>query len=299
MEQLVDIEAAVRTPGPLRRNYGSLTALATSIRDEGMRHPLVLWKDGTLISGARRHRACLLLARPIQAAVFVHTIEDAAKHLLGDNEDDYLALPWKISEMCRLWELLRRLDEPAAILRGDAARRRGVELRRQTQGGKRKPGRNPDHAADYQLSVLCGPFGMSATTAKRVWAIYSLAYGGAGDVYASDERRQLAREVMQLVDAGESSIYAGYSRLTVDRGPAPRLKARPTEVLEPAAARTQLAAWDRSLPQLEGMVAGLVELGPPNPALTWDQVSPVYTRLMYARRELEKIINKMREISKS
>jgi hypothetical protein len=292
-ERFVDIES-VRIP-PLRTSTGALAALSASIRDEGMRRPITLWKDGTLLSGSRRWRACVLLRRPAIQAVFVDTIEDAAKRLLGDNEDDYLALPLKLSEVCRLWELLRHLDAPAAALRADAARRRGVELRRLTQAGQRQPGRSA-HSEDYVLSVLCAPFGMSSSTAKRLWIIHCTATG-CGNVQATDERREQARDALKLIDAGESSIYSAYDRLTSDRGPAPR--PRPVATPGPVPAARQITAWSKSLPQMEGLVAGLAELGPPNAELTWDQVGPVHARLMTVRRDLEKIIKKMRETSES
>ncbi len=292
-EHLISTES-VRTPR-LRDHVGALGALGASIRDEGMRHPVTLWKDGTLISGARRHRTALLAGASHIQAVFVDTIEDAAKNLLRDNEDDYLALPWKWTEVCRLWELLRRLDEPAAAIRTDQARRRGVELRRQTTSGKRKPGRDANHSEDYALTVLSGPFGVSYSTAKRLWAVYGLAYG---TTEATNERREDAREAMRNIDAGESSIYANYSRLTSDRI-APVSRPRRVEPVEAAPAARQAAAWAKSLPQMEGLVAGLTELGPPNAELSWEQIGPTYTRLMAVRRELEKIIKQMRESNKS
>jgi hypothetical protein len=139
--------------------------------------------------------------------------------------------------------------------------------------------------------------GCRRPTAKRLWIIHSTATG-CGNVQATDERREQARHALKLIDAGESSIYSAYDRLTSDRGPAPR----PRPVAEragPVPAARQIAAWSKSLPQMEGLVAGLAELGPPNAELAWDQVGPVHARLMTVRRDLEKIINKMRETSKS
>jgi hypothetical protein len=292
-EQLISIEAP-RTPH-VRRGTGRLNTLADSIRHDGLRHPIVLWKDGTLLSGTRRHRACLLLGRERIPAVFVDTIEDAAKHLLADNEDDHLAVPMKWSEVCRLWELLRRLDEPAAVQRGAAARRRGVELRRLTEAGKRNPGRSRQHSEDYVLGVLGPTFGMSASTAKRLWAVYEMAYV-PGEL--ADDKREQAREALRRIDAGEASIFACYAHLRSGH-PAPASPLRPGGPAVPAAARVQRAAWDRSLPQMEGLVAGLAELGPPNAELTWEQVAPVYARLSAVRRDIEKMIKKMREINPS
>lgn len=283
---------SVRIPH-LRDSYGSCMALGASIRDDGLHRPVTLWKDGTLISGGRRLFAHLLIEKPGIQAVFVDNIEDGAKRMLGDNEDDQLALPWKWSEVCRLWEMLRRLDAPAAAKRADAARRRGVELRKQTQTGKRKPGRSHNRSDDYVLGVICEPFGISAATARRIEVVYHTGYG---TVDAPDEKRELAREVMRAIDES-GNVWANYQRLTGARHTVTR--PRPAEVVEAAPAARQLTAWAKSLPQMEGLLAGLTELGPPNTDLTWEQVGPVHTRLMAVRRELEKMIKQMRESNQS
>lgn len=289
-ERLIRTES-VRIPR-LRDEVGSCLDLSNSIRDEGLRRPITLWSDGTLISGRRRLFAHMLLNCNNIQAVFVDTIEDAAKRLLGDFEDHYPARPWKWSEACRLWELLRRLDEPAAAVRLDAARRRGVELRRKTQAGQRRPGRSHNRSDDYVLGLICQPFGISAATAHRVEVVYHTAYG---TLEATDERRELARQVMADMDA-TGNVWGNYQRLMGTR-PAMVTRPRPVVTTEAAPAARQRAAWDRSLPQMEGLIAGLVELGPPNAELTWVEVGPVHGRLMAARRELEKMIKQMKEIS--
>lgn len=282
----------VRIP-PMRTSYGSCAALAASIEATGLERPITLWRDNTLISGGRRLFAHLLLERLRIPAVIVGTIEDAAKRMLADNQADHLALPWKWSEVCRLWEVLRRLDAPAAVKRADESRRRGVELRKQTQAGQRRPGRSQSRTDDYVLGVICEPFGISGATARRIEVVYHTGYG---TMPAPDEKRALARELMANID-DSGNVWANYQRLLGERRPVSR--PRPVETAEPAPAARQLAAWSKSLPQMEGLAAGLIELGPPNSDLTWDQVGPVRTRLMAVRRELEKIINQMRENTQS
>lgn len=295
MAETVVRTESVRIPRH-RSSTGSCMKLAASIRDEGLRRPICLWRDGTLISGERRLFAHLLMEIPRIQAVFVGTVEEAAKHLLQDNEEGHLAVPQKWSEICRLWQTLRHLDEPAAVQRAEIARRRGVELRRLTQSGARPPGRSRSRSKDYVLEVVAEPFGISPTTAWRVESVFRTA---AGLTDASDERRELAQEIMADFDNG-GHISTGLNRLN-GRTPAPARPERPRAVapVEAAAARVQLAAWDRSLPQLEGLVAGLVGMGAPNAELTWEQVGPVHARLSAIRRELEKIIKQMKEINKS
>lgn len=296
-EVSINIES-IRIP-PYRDHYGVLSDLGDSIKTDGLRHPITLWKDGTLISGARRLRTQFLMAgapggsqyRQIRA-VFVETIEDAAKRLLIDSQDEDQALPMKVEEMCRLWEVLRQLDEPAAVQRLAAARRRGIELRKATLAGKRKPSRS-GYSTDYVLDTLAPAFGISGTTASRQWAIYMLASAAA----QPEERREQARQAMRDIDSGVSSLWRAYSELFSGRKP---VKARPRPAAppaEPVPAARQLATWNRSLPHLEGLVAGLIEVGPPNSDLTWDQVGPVHARLSTVRRDLEKIILKMKEFA--
>jgi len=279
----------------IRDVYGSCVQLGISIRDEGLRRPITVWSDATLISGARRLRAAQLVGQQRIQAIFVDNIEDAAKRLHDDMQDAYLSRPYTWTEVCRLWGVLRRLDAPAAAVRAEVSRRRGVELRRLTMAGKRKPGRERSRTEDYALGVISAPFGMSEATAKRLWTVYSMANGL---METTDERRELAVTAMRSLDAGDGSISAAYERLIHDR-PTLAARPRPKDQIESAAASRQSTAWTRSLPQMEGLVAGLVELGPPNAELAWDQVEPVRARLMAVRRDLEKIIRQMKETSKS
>ncbi len=300
---------AVQVPTPAVRDNSDdlarrLADLGKSIRDEGLQHPITLWGGnvpgsyGTLISGARRLRAYFVMAGAPDGrkfrhipAVFVDTIEDAAKRLLADNQDERNYFPMKWVEVCRLWELMRKLDAPAALIRADVARRRGVELRRATLAGKRRPGKF-SYSEDYVLHVLAEPFGISESTATRLWAIYVMST----DPACALELRTAARRALEDIDAGNSSIYTNYTRLKSGRTTLPARR-KTTGPIPPAPAARQLAAWERSLPQMEGLVAGLAELGPPHPDLTRKQVGPTQDRLAAVRRDLDKMIKTMKEIA--
>lgn len=280
-----------------RTSFGALAPLGTSIRDEGLRHPIALWSDGTIISGTRRLRAHFLLAgapggeryRKIRA-IFVDTIEDAAKRIITDNEDDYLREAMKPSELCRLWQTGRMLDAPAARRRREEARRRGVQLRKQTLEGERTGGRF-SYSEDHFLNVMSQPFNMSEATASRLWRIFDLANTEATGDKAMDARDR-ARNALRLLDEGKASISGAYTAII--RGHrVPTVRSEPQGKAAPA--DKQLAAWERSLPALEGLAFGLAELGPPHPDLTWEQVGPVRARLAAVRRELDKITKKMKE----
>jgi hypothetical protein len=277
-----------------RASNGSCLDLGKSLQDAGQLRPIALWRDGTLISGERRVFAAMLVKIPRLQAVYIGSIEEAAKHLLADNQDPTEAFPQKWSDVCRLWQTLRRLDEPAAVKRADENRRRGVELRRLTEAGARTPGRANSRTDDYVLSVICEPFGVSQATASRAEKIYRVA---CGLIEATDERRELAMRLLADIDNG-GPVWRAYQQLRGEDAPRPeRLRPVSAPVASVGAAK-QRAAWNKALPQLEGLISGLIELGPPNPKLTWEQVGPVHARLSAARRELEKMIKQMKETSK-
>lgn len=303
-ETVINIES-VRIP-EVRDSYGILSDLGHSIEFDGMLRPITVWSDGTLVSGARRLRTHFLLAGTPDGgqyhkirAVFVDNIEDAAQQLTDDLAHGLLAVPMKPTELCRLWAVLRKLDEPAAVRRADAARRRGVELRRAALRGERSPGRS-GYSTDYMLRVVAAPFGLSESSAARLNTIYRLAH-------SDDPRADQARMALKSIDEGNTSIWACYDSIVTKRStpppePAPMQQpaapVTPAPTPPPASAARQLAAWGRVLPQMQGLIAGLIELGDPADGLTWDQAGPVHAQMSAIRRDLEKMIKKMKESAK-
>lgn len=290
---------SVRIPG-YRATPGSCRDLAKSIDSDGLRHPITVWSDGTLVSGERRLRAHILLGRDSIPAMFVSTIEDAAKRLLADNQDDHLARPMLPSDMCRLWSRMRILDEPAAIQRSAESRRRGVHLRREVLSGARKPGRAPGGGSgeEYLITVMSEPFGLSAATAARTDRIYRTGYTDAFD--ASDADRELARALMKDLDDGATSVWSAYQVLLGHEKVARPKKGSTAKITSPTvsvSSSKQLTALDKALPLMEGAMQGLTALGAIHKDLTWEQVGPYHARLRRIRRDMEKMINQMREFS--
>jgi hypothetical protein len=296
-ENMIPVDQ-LTSPDYRRAQYDGLAKLMASIENGGLRHPVTAWTGNLVISGSRRvaaYRALVAMGHEQYrniSVVHVDNIEDAAKRVMEGNGDEGQSAPMKPSDLCHWWDVMRGLDAPAAARRLDEARRQGVALRRATQAGKRQPGRSHTRGRgiEYQLSILAEPFGMSEATASRLYAIHQMTQRKS----LPADRRQAAADALDILDRGESSIWRSYAALLAGRNPTPNsLRAAPASTPVPAA--RQVASWDRALPKLEGMVAGLVELGPPNPDLTWHEVGPVHARLAKARRDLEKIINKMRE----
>ena len=75
---------AIRVGQRFRRDMGDLSVLATSIRELGLLHPLVVSTDSTLIVGARRLEACRLLGWP-EVPVRVVNLEDPVRAEFHEN----------------------------------------------------------------------------------------------------------------------------------------------------------------------------------------------------------------------
>lgn len=288
--QEVTIRTEVVRLSDIRRDYGDLDELRKSMLVDGLRHPITVWTDCTLVSGSRRLRAQLLNGRDEIKAVFVDNIEDAAARLTIDNADETAAKPMAWSEICRLWELLRILDEPNAVRRADAARRRGVALRKQTQSGARPAGRARSRTENYLLAVASKPFGIGEASASRAMTLYRWA----NDLDRTPEERERATRLLSDLDEGRGSIWSNFAKLTGQQA-IPTKKPKQQHNGPSLPPNEQIAAWNRSLPVLEGLIDGLLRLGPPHEDLDWNQLGPVSNRLSAARRELEKIIRKMKE----
>lgn len=273
-----------------RSGLGSLTQLRASLLRDGFRHPICAWPDGTVISGERRLVAAIMAGADTVPVEYVSTIEDAAKRLTEDNEDDYLAKARTWSEVCELWEVLRRLDGPAAQKRRRDNIQRGQEMRRAVLAGKRKPGRASGRGQDYFLTVLAPPFGISDATARRIVCIHRAAKEMGPN--------SLAAELMRDVDLHKGAVWKSYQRLLGHDPDAPHVPTKPKPAPPPplpsAAAAQQLQALSNAEAHMAGMLAGIRALGPLNPALGWEALAPHHAALSEIRRGVDKLIKEMK-----
>lgn len=275
-----------------RSHLGDVWKLADSMMIEGQHHPVILWRDNTVISGERRVHAALMAGKDSLKVEYVSTIEEAAAALIKQNSDNAThskAMLW--SEVASLWELLRELDKPAALRRADSNRRRGVKLRRQVQAGRREPGRGPKEGGEeYFLKVVTPPFDISAASARRILSIYR---GAVSTDPEQKDRAAFAWELMADIDAN-GNIWANYQRWQGVRS-LPPTAANKQPATKPAAAEKQVAAFVKAAATMSGVMDGLAALGPVHSSLTWEQVASSCAQFARVRRELEKLIKQMRE----
>jgi N6-adenosine-specific RNA methylase IME4 len=140
-----------------RRHLGNIGALAASIRELGLLHPVVVRPDGLLVAGERRLEACKLLGwKSIPA-----TLVDLREIARGEFAENAMRKDFLPSEV----EAIRRALEP---LEKRAAQQR---MRR----GKAPSGKFPEGVTGQTRDKVGAFAGMSGRTVEKVAAVVRAA----------------------------------------------------------------------------------------------------------------------------
>jgi ParB/RepB/Spo0J family partition protein len=120
-----------------RRDMGDIDALAKSISEIGLLHPIVVTKDKTLVAGERRLAACKQLG---WTDVRV-TVVDLDKITRGEFAENAIRKDFVPSEIDAIRRALEPVEKAATTLRrailATRARRLGLSRRRNSAGGRR------------------------------------------------------------------------------------------------------------------------------------------------------------------
>jgi N6-adenosine-specific RNA methylase IME4/ParB-like chromosome segregation protein Spo0J len=100
-----------------RKDYGDITALAQSIQQVGLLHPIVLDSQYRLIAGERRLRAVQQLGRSDIPATIAETLDDIEQALLAERDENTERKNWTPSEAVAMAERLAPYEKQAAEAR--------------------------------------------------------------------------------------------------------------------------------------------------------------------------------------
>jgi N6-adenosine-specific RNA methylase IME4/ParB-like chromosome segregation protein Spo0J len=117
---------SIRVSRRRRRAFGDLGALARSIADIGLLHPLAVTPDFRLVAGERRLRAVRdILGWESVPVHVVHGLDDALRLLQAERDENTQRLPFTPTEAVALGRQLERLELAAARQRQREGGRRG------------------------------------------------------------------------------------------------------------------------------------------------------------------------------
>jgi N6-adenosine-specific RNA methylase IME4 len=174
-----------------RKEYGELRALAQSISDRGLLHPIVITPQNDLICGERRLRAwqlpeCRFNDQPIPV-----TVIDIDSVVAGEHDENNLRKPFTPSEAVAVTRALRdRIEQEAK--------------ERQREGGRSKAsGKLPEAAKGETRAKLAAAVGKGARTLEKAEAV----------VAAAEANPALAKLVEDMDRTGR--VDGPYKRLNV------------------------------------------------------------------------------------
>lgn len=148
-----------------RKNNGDIAALAQSISDIGLLHPIVIDKDNNLIAGQRRIEAHKHLGRRVIEARIVDNLRDAYELIKAERDENVCRMDFRPTEAVAMAEVLEPLERAAAAARQRAGINQYTEPSVNfTEGSKGKA-----------VDKVAASVGMSAPTLKKAKEVIEAA----------------------------------------------------------------------------------------------------------------------------
>lgn len=191
MKVLVDPETGEKTTSTLpivdivigdrfRGDFGDVAALAASIRQVGLLHPIVVTTKHELIAGQRRLKACESLGVTEVPVRVITKVDEAVKFLAAERDENTCRKDFTPSEAVALGRALESLERPKA-----AQRQRGGP------GAKLAPGEK-----GKTRDAVAGAVGLGHTTYEKAKEVVA----AVADESLPDEVRDIAAEALVEMD---------------------------------------------------------------------------------------------------
>jgi ParB family chromosome partitioning protein len=185
---------AIRVGERHRRDVGDIDALAASIADVGLLHPIVIDAKKNLIAGYRRLQALRWAMVDVTVA---ENAKDAAAALRAERDENTCRLDFAPSEAVALGLALEAIEKPAAETR--------------VKAGKADPGRNlpQGQRAPRVRDVVAPAVGMSPRTYEKAKHVVATA----ADRTTPAPVRAAAREALAQMDE-TGKVDPAYKKVT-------------------------------------------------------------------------------------
>lgn len=190
IDAFVHIEV-VRVVGRHRKDLGDLGKLANSIEDVGLLNPITLTRDSRLVAGQRRLEACRLIGWDTVPVRFVDSLDDAARLLRAERDENTERKEMYPSELASLGEALYEIEARAA---------------RERQGTRTDLGCKPSSLQGGKSELRTGETGEIVGEAlgmsRSTYADLRFTYKASIDPESSEEERELGRQALAEIDRG-------------------------------------------------------------------------------------------------
>ena len=214
----VRLISAITVGDRYRKDMGDLDALAASIREHGLLHPVVITVDGTLVAGERRLRACALLGWKHVPV----TVVDVPDLLRAERDENEVRKAFAPAEAVAIGRVIEQQAEAA-----NKERRRAIAAKAGRASAEKHYGPKPmesdmtkifghvEPLPGTTLSAVARAVGMSEVTYSRAKAVVKAAE--ADPAAFGDLAEQMDRTGQ--VHGAYNTLRAGCWRLSSERSP--------------------------------------------------------------------------------
>lgn len=159
--------------GHKRQNLGDIDALAKSIADLGLLHPIVVRPDGELVAGFRRLKALERLGYVETKVTIANGLEDELRLLAAERDENTCREPLSTADAHNYSQRLLKAERAAAKEREREGQERGREARR-TGVAKVAPDQRPPREPKATQKVAAA-LGMSGRQLEKIEAVHTAA----------------------------------------------------------------------------------------------------------------------------
>lgn len=193
-----------------RRDLGDLDALAASIREVGLLHPVVVAASGQVVAGQRRLEAVKRLGWEHVPVRVVSHLDDASAALVAERDENTCRKDMTPTELQALGRAIEALHQPEA----DARRRDAGVSNLPTASGARTRATHDPRPKDWKREAVGKAVGLSGANYQRAKYIVGVAEDGEtpqGDK-VSEETREIARQAQaEMNETGH--IFPAYTKV--------------------------------------------------------------------------------------
>lgn len=239
--------ASIDVSGRHRRDMGDIPALALSISEVGLLHPVVVTPAGRLVAGQRRLEACRSLGWTRIPVSVAAGLDDARDLLQAERDENTCREEMTPSEKVALGMALEELERPRAA-------QRQIESR-----GNRAENFTARPDRGYTREIVGESVGMSGPTYQRAKTVVLMSE----DTSLAPEVREVAREARAEMDR-TGKVSGAYNRIARASGRA-TTKPERQEYNPMTERQKQLASGQRrrlitALSGIDGFCRGLAEI---------------------------------------
>lgn len=266
----------IRVGKRLRQDAGDMVGLAKSIEAVGLLQPIVISRNFDLIAGYRRVQAFRMLGRHSIECVKVDGLDDAARALQAEHDENVCRKAMTRSEQAMLYKALKELESKSAAERKKATAIKGGEEnpKRKKHADSTVTGNSRNRAPDAKDRAAKQAGIGDRKTAEKALAVVEAAQSDPAEF----------APVVEAMDSGELSVAAAHrevKRRTAETGRLDSLgREVPEHLLAVWEAGQQMKAALQTVSNLHAQTTRLLtQLGEPDDSADRQKIARAFKEL--------------------